>query len=177
MTVPLNAYTDYIKDHKDDPYQGWKEKYIKQEEELCDRILDQLKIGGTEEYNKKITLYPLGTIPSPVRIPAWMFRKYPDNPQFELDDIEKVAMAHVIHFTNCDNPTGYIECSGNIENWCKCSVEDAHNALKRLEKRNLITSHVLSPEYCMGHKRNLGYFVNIRYVHTILSLYKMDIWT
>ena len=166
----------YIQDHPE-VNDGWKREYIEKEEDLQADILRQLKLGGTPEYNAKIALLPLGKIQSPVRIPCWMFRKFPYNKDFELDDIEKVAMAHVIHFTNIDNPTGYIECSGNIENWCKCSVEQAHNALRRLERKNMIKSHVLEPQYCSGHKRNLGYFVNIGYVHTILSLYKMDIWT
>lgn len=175
--MPQGIYEELRHQPVDDVKKKWMESYIAEEEARQAEIIRQLKVGGSEEYNNKISLFPLGLIPSPVRIPAWMFRKYPHNPDFELDDIEKVAMAHVIHFTNCANPTGYIECSGNIENWCKCSVEEAHNALKRLVKKNLITQHVLDPQYCDGHKRNLGYFVNIDYVHTILNLYKMDIWT
>lgn len=175
--MPTGLYNKMRQESRTETKMEWEKKYIEEETERQKALLEQLKIGGTEEFNKRIHLFPLGLIPSPVRIPAWMFRKYPHNPDFELDDIEKVAMAHVIHFTNCDNPTGYIECSGNIENWCKCSVEEAHNALKRLVRKNLIKSHVLDPEYCYGHKRNLGYFVNVPYVHTILNLYKMDIWT
>ena len=174
--MPLNAYAN-LDNFESDPDKAWMKKYIKEEEDLEQEILRQLKVGGSEEYNNSITLFPLGKLQSPVRIPSWMFRKFPNNPDFELDDIEKVAMAHVIHFTNCDSPTGYIECSGNIENWCKCSVEEAHNALKRLVRKKLITQHILDPQFCKGHKRNFGYFVNIGYVHTILSLYKMDIWT
>lgn len=175
--MPLNAYEDFIRQEKEsDINKDWMQPYIDEETERNNKILEELKVGGSEDFNSTVCLFPIGMIPSPVRIPAWMFRKFPHNPDFELDDIEKVAMAHVIHFTNCDNPTGYIECSGHIENWCKCSVEDAHAALKRLEKRNLIKSHVLSPDMCRGHKRNLGYFVNIGYVHTILNLYKTDIW-
>lgn len=174
----MNKFQEYINNNPQDENDiKWMQEYIDKETELQNDILRQLKYGGSPEYNAKISLFPLGKIQSPVRIPSWMFRKFPYNKTFELDDIEKVAMAHVIHFTNCDNPTGYIECSGHIENWCKCSVEEAHNALKRLVKKNLITEHVLTPEQCQGHKRNLGYFVNIGYVHTVLSLYKMDIWT
>lgn len=176
--MPVGVYKQYIAEEakKDQSDRQWMQKYIEKENERSEKILEQLKIGGSEEYNKKISLFPIGMLQSPVRIPTWMFRKFPDNPDFELDDIEKVAMAHVIHFTNCDNPTGYIECSGHIENWCKCSVEEAHNALKRLVKKNMITQHILAPEHCYNHKRNYGYFVNIGYVHTILNLYKTDIW-
>lgn len=152
-------------------------KYHKAEDDLRADILRQLKVGGSPEYDEKITLFPIGLIQSPVRIPAWMFRKYPNHKQLELDDIEKVAMAHVIHFTNPSNPTGYIECSGNIENWCKCSVEEAHNALMSLTNKNLITQYRLSPEMCFSHKRNFGYSVNVEYLHSLLNLYKMDIWS
>lgn len=175
--MPLGAYEEYNRTHDDTEFRnGWMKEYIDRETELNNNILEQLKEGGSEDFNNTVCLFPIGKIPSPVRVPTWMFRKFPYNKEFELDDIEKVAMAHVIHFTNCDNPTGYIECSGHIENWCKCSVEEAHAALQRLVKKKLITSHVLEPEMCRGHKRNLGYFVNIGYVHTILSLYKTDIW-
>lgn len=176
-SMPLNAYINFNKEHPEDKNDVFVQKYIEKEEKLQQKILEELKVGGSEDYNENISLFPLGKIPSPVRIPAWMFRKYPETPNLELDDIEKVAMAHVIHFTNCDNYTGYIECSGHIENWCKCSVAAAHNALKKLEKKGFITSHVLDPDDCRGHKRNLGYFVNIAYLHKLLSLYKMDIWT
>lgn len=154
------------------------EKYLQEEEQLEQEILRQLRFGGTPEYEKSMqTLVPLGKIPSPIRIPSWMFRKYPHHKQLELSDIEKVALAHVIHFTQADNPTGYIECSGDIENFCKCSVKEAHDALKGLVKNNLITEHVLDPKYCLGHKRNLGYYANVPYLHSILSLYKMEVWS
>lgn len=154
-----------------------KQQYLEKEYRLQSNIIAQLKIGGSEEYNKNLTLFPLGKIPSPVRVPAWMFRKYKDHRFLELDDIEKVAMAHVIHFTHAGNPCGYIECSGDIENWCKCSVEEAHDALKRLVKKGLITSHKLAPDLCYNHKRNMGYCVNVPFLHEVLSLYAMDIWT
>ena len=155
-----------------------KEDFIKLENQLRDNIIKQLKVGGNPEYDKVISnLFPIGKIPSPVKMPAWMFRKYPHHKQLELSDIEKVAMAHVIHFSLPGNLTGYIECSGNIENWCKCTVEEAHEALRRLTKDNLITCHTLEPELCYNHKRNYGYFVNFAYLHELLSLYNMDIWT
>ena len=154
------------------------EKYLQEEEDLENEILRQLRFGGTPEYEEALkSLIPLGKVPSPVRIPIWMFRKYPNHKQLELSDIEKVALAHVIHFTKADNPTGYIECSGDIENYCKCSVKDAHEALKHLVKLGFITEHTLEPRYCFGHKRNLGYYANIPYLHSLLVLYKMEVWS
>ena len=176
--MPVGVYRQFIDDEskKDQSDRAWMQKYIDEETERNNKILEDLKVGGSEEYCNKISLFPIGKLQSPVRIPTWMFRKFPNNPDFELNDIEKVAMAHVIHFTNCDNPTGYIECSGNIENWCKCTVKEAHDALISLVNKNMITKHILAPEFCMNHTRNFGYFVNIGYVHTILNLYKTDIW-
>ena len=176
--MPLNAYLNYARQEREKnlPISEAKKKRLKKEQDINDEIIRQLKVGGSESYCDMIKLFPIGLIPAPIRFPAWMFRKFPDNPEFELDDIEKVAMAHIIHFTNCDNPTGYIECAGEIENWCKCSVEEAHDALTRLCKKNLVEAHVLDPQYCWNHKRNLGYMVNIPYVHEILSSYGTDIW-
>lgn len=155
---------------------SWTLPYIEEEKKLRADLLEQLKVGGSEDYCNTIQLFPLELMHSPVLMPSWVFRKFPKHPDFNLDDIEKVAMAHVIHFTVPDNPTGYIECSGHIENWCKCTVAEAHSALQRLEKRKLIISQVLSPEMCRGHKRNLGYFVNVGYVNAILKCYMMNMW-
>ena len=176
--MPRDAIFNFCRDRKqEDAENEFIQGYVKKEEELEQRILDDLKVGGNEDYNSHICLFPLGDIPSPVRIPSWMFRKYPETPNLELDDIEKVALAHVIYFTNRDNDTGYIECSGHVENWCKCTVAEAHKAFKKLEKKGFIHHQVLKPEDCRGHKRNYGYLVSIPYLHTLLSLYKMDIWT
>ena len=150
--------------------------FIAEEDALEAEIVRQLKVGGSEEYNNSISLFPIGKIQSPVRIPSWMFRKFKHHPVLELDDIERVALAHVIHFTSPATPYGYIECSGDIENWCKCSVEDAHNALQRLVSKNLIECTTVPDEICKGHKRNFGYYVNVQFLHGILVLYKTDIW-
>ena len=156
--------------------------YIKmcrdKEDELNKKIVDDLMVGASDEYKESYHLFPLGLFQSPVRIPAWMFRTFPNaHKNFNLNDIEKVAMAHVIHFTNAENPTGYLQCSGNIENWTKCSVAEADAALDSLEEKKLVVSRELPPQYCHGHKRNKGYYVNLYYVHTVLRCYKMDIWS
>jgi len=146
------------------------------EDALNDTILADIMDGAGEVFKAKYVMLPVGMVPEPVRIPLWMFRKFPDDPDFELDDIERVAMAHVIHFQEFRVPTGYMECSGDIENCCKCSVAEAHDALQRLVKKGLITQHTLTETDCMGHKRNLGYFVNLPYVRNILLKYKTDMY-
>lgn len=176
MILAINEQV-YNCDINSEAYGELLSTYLTKENLLEENIMNQLMFGGTEEYNNRVALLDLGKMKSPVRIPCWMFRKYPDNPDFELDDIEKVAMAHVIHFTNAYCVTGYLECSGHIENWCKCTVHEAHKALKRLVKKKLIIQHIIPDDLCYGHKRNLGYTVNIEYVHKVLTLYKLDIWS
>lgn len=151
--------------------------YLISEDNLNAKILEEILDGASDDFKKKFVLLPIGMIPAPIRIPMWMFRKFPNDPDFELDDIERVAMAHVIHFTLQGLSSGYIECSGDIENVCKCSVSDAHNALMRLVDRGLITQHTVTPEQCMGHKRNFGYFVNMPYVRSVLLKYKIDLYS
>jgi hypothetical protein len=110
-------------------------------------------------------------------IPLWMMREYPEHPNFNLTDKEKMALAIVIHFsTKGHNNTGYMECSGNIENALRIHVSEAKELLQRLKDKNLITCHVIPPEYCYGHQRNLGWDVNAEYVHEVLKEYKSDIW-
>ena len=152
------------------------DKYANKEKIRQDKILKQILEGAGEEFLKQFVMFPIGKLASPVRIPCWMFRKFPDDPDFELDDIEKVALAHVIHFTTSTNPWGYLECSGDIENWCKCSKEEAQSALKRLIDKNMIFCHVAPEDKCLGHCRNKSYTINIDYLHTILTTYGTDIW-
>lgn len=147
--------------------------FLIREDNLNKQILADILDGASEEFKHSFVLLPIGVVPAPIRIPMWMFRKFPDDPDFELDDIERVAMAHVIHFTLQGLDSGYIECSGDIENVCKCTTSDAHNALMRLVDKGLITQHIVTPEQCMGHKRNFGYFVNMPYVRSVLLKYKV----
>ena len=152
------------------------DKYTNKENRREQKLFADILDGSTEEFRKKFLLFPIGKIPSPVRIPCWMFRSFPDDPEFELTDIQKVALAHVIHFTRADNPCGYLECSGNIENWCRVSTDVAHKTLQELVSKNMIFEKDAPEDLCMGHKRNKSYVLNVDYLHTILSTYNTDIW-
>ena len=63
-----------------------------------------------------------------------------------------------------------------ISKAAECTVEEAHNALNRLLKKNLIEMRTVPTEICKGHKRNFAYYVNVSYLHSILMLYSTDIW-
>lgn len=152
-------------------------RYLEEQRQRDEELLAQLKVGGSEEYNRTIKLFPIQKFPSPVRVPSWMFRKYPKHKVLELNDLEKVALAHVIHFTGTSSLYGYIECSGDIESYCRCSVEEAHNTLNSLVKKNLIEVTTVPPEVCKGHKRNFAYYANIQYLHSLLILYGVDVWS
>lgn len=151
-------------------------KYRSKEKTRQTKLQKDILQGASEEFINNYVLFPIGKIPSPVRIPCWMFRKFPDDPDFELNDIEKVALAHVIHFTTSTNPWGYLECSGDIENWCKCTTKQAHEALQSLVDKQMIFCNVAPREKCLGHSRNKCYTLNIDYLHTILMTYETDIW-
>lgn len=152
------------------------EKYTSKERKRTEKVYSDIMEGASEEFKKKFILFPMGKIPSPVRIPCWMLRTFPDDPDFELSDLEKVALAHVIHFTRADNPYGYLECSGDIENWYKCTKEIAHKTLQDLVSKNMIFKKEAPEELTMGHKRKNSYVANIDYLHTILTTYNTDIW-
>ena len=149
---------------------------LKDEQDKMEEIIRQLCVGGTPEYEEKIAVFMHSKLPSPVRIPMWMFRKFKHHAYMELDDIERVALAHVIHFTDPSYPYGYMECSGNIEKCCSCTVEEAHNALARLVNKNLIECRIVPDEICYGHKRNFSYIANIPFMHQILAQYGTDVW-
>lgn len=151
-------------------------KYLNKEKKRIAKVYNDIMDGASEEFKKKFVLFPIGKIQSPVRIPCWMLRSFPDDPDFELTDLEKVALAHVIHFTTADNPYGYLECSGDIENWCKCSKEQAHSVLELLMRKNMIFKKEAPDALTMGHSRKNSYVANIDYLHTILTTYDTDIW-
>lgn len=151
-------------------------KYKSKADKLDQKISEEILQGATDEFRKNYVPFPINKIPSPVRIPCWMFKEFKYDPDFQLSDIEKVTLAHVIHFTRPDNPTGYMECSGDIENWCKVSPSVVHETLMNLVKKNLIFEKEAPEEMRMGHTRKSCYTVNVDYMHTILSTYNTDIW-
>ena len=169
---------DYVlnKNTISDDKQKVIQKYIVKEKRRKEKLLESLLEGASEQFKESFVLFPIGRIPCPVRLPAWMFRKFPDDPEFELDDEEKVALAHVIHFTNPSHPWGYLACSGGIENWLKCTPKHAYEILSRLVDKNMIFRLTAPDTQTMGHKRNDSYIINVDYLHTVLICYETDIW-
>jgi hypothetical protein len=91
--------------------------------------------------------------------------------EFHFDRIQMVALTHVIYFTLTGHDTGYIEKSGHIETWCRCTVEDAHKALTTLCSNGLIYFKFL-PDMLVGEAaRNLGWFADVPYIQKVLSNY------
>lgn len=179
--MPISAYIDYIdetKDPRDPETLASIKEHLKKEQLLNEKILADLQKNGSDEYTETYTLFPLGLIQCPVRIPMWMFRKYPkEHDDFNLTDIEKVALSCVIHFTDPHILTGYLACSGNIENICKVSVAEADATLDKLVHKGMIIGRPVKPEFCKGHSRNMGYVINAPYLHSVLNCYAMDIWS
>lgn len=152
------------------------DKYLSKELRRKEKFNTALMEGASDEFKRRFVLFPIGKIPAPVRIPSWMFRHFPDDPDFELPDDEKVALAHVIHFTNPSQPWGYLECSGDIENWLRITPKEAHEILDRLIKKNMIFRRKAPESATLGHERDDCYLINIDYLHTVLMCYDTDIW-
>ena len=113
---------------RDMDYADMKAAMIEKERKRTDDLKRLCDEGSNPEYNHKTFFLPMKMFQSPVRVPAWMFRKY-DIEILNLNDIEKVALAHVIYFTNAHNETGYMAMSCNIENWCRCTPDEADSRL------------------------------------------------
>lgn len=147
------------------------EKEVRQE--LRDELAEKWFFGNSDKAkNFEPYMSHFGEMPSPVRIPSWLFAANTfQELDFRFNLIEIVAMAHVLHFTTPYCDTGYIECSGHIERWCRCTAEQAHATLMKLCQRKLITFKFLPDEAVFGLNRNLGWRANIDYIQSVLDLY------
>ncbi len=166
-----------LKAKKFEEFKYTQEEYMESEDQVNDRIRELMAVGMDPSNSWRPYLLPLGKLPSPVRIPCWMFRKYPISILNIEGDAKKVALAHAIHFTNPQCHTGYMPLSGNVENWCKISCDEVDEIFNELERDGLVSGRVLDPEDCYNHKRNKGYTANIELLHQLLSLFKMDVWS
>lgn len=107
-----------------------------------------------------------------VRVPHWMYATETfEEQEFHMTTIEKIALAHALHFTLSHAQYGYLECSGHVEMWCRCSVRDAHNAFLTLQKRNLVDIIYVRPGDCHSFARNWGWIANVPKIHNTLQNY------
>lgn len=147
--------------------------------ELKDELAEKWFFGNSDKgKNFEPYMTYFGEIHSPVTVPSWLFAANTfAEEDFHFDNIEIVAMAHVLHFTTPYCSTGYIECSGHIERWCRCTAEHAHRTLMNLCKKNLISFKFLPDEVVFGLNRNLGWRANIDYIESVLRPYgrKVDV--
>lgn len=130
----------------------------------------------TESFKESSEVFGKYPMASPVQIPSWMFACNTFNEDFmHLNDVEKVALAHALHYTKPMYP-GYKECSGHVERWCRCSVEEAHKAFVSLYHKGLLLPGVLlAPENCHGLIRNMAWKANFIRIREVLALYGRDI--
>ena len=142
-----------------------------------DEIVNQLLVGGGDEYKIRLLSMPFDMILAPIHVPMWMFRKFEKNPELNLNDIEKMCLSAAIHFTRASTHTGYMECSGLVEKYCMCDVEDVNAAMNHLLENGLLFCKELTPDQCYGHKRNRGFIANIPKLRDILSNYNLSVWT
>lgn len=125
-------------------------------------------------FTQSFGLFPLR---SPVMIPTWMFACNTFNEPFmHLTDIEKVALAHAIHYTTGPYDNGYLEYSGHVERWCRCGVNEVHEAFIMLYRKGLLLQPIyLEPSKCRGLSRNMGWKANIVKLQRILANYGRDV--
>lgn len=144
-------------------------------ENLINDLAETYLWGDSKPELKKHVSFPAnntGKLGSPVRVPTWIWAA-PSFAEviFHFDRIQAVAMAHVLHFTLNGYPTGYIEKSGHIETWCRCTVEEAHNSLMDLYNKGLVFYKFLPPELVDGAARNMGWYANVHYIQHYLDNY------
>lgn len=106
--------------------------------------LAEMWLWNDLERRKDYSFYELLPIVPPVQVPPWILSldKSPDENIRSLTHIDKIALCIILQFTQ-SHSTGYIECSGNIEKACNCTVNEAHHAIARLFAFGLL----LEPEF------------------------------
>jgi len=127
-------------------------------------------------FHANVEYYP--KLISPINIPSWIFAADTFNePNFHgLSDVEKVALAHAIWFTLHKYSTGYIECSGHVEQWCRCNPSDVHQAFQSLYHRQLLMEPLYScPDLSRPLTRNWGWMADVIYIQQVLSNYRREI--
>ena len=173
---------DYDPEEEPERYAKDVQKWENDIRESLISALAEMWLFNDEEKRKKFEFYTrnwgkdFGA--SPVKIPSWMFAAntfLEENFHFE-NNTEIVALAHAIHFTSPHCATGYLECSGHIERWCRCTTEEAHEALAELFQRGLLLEPVIirrdTPNNPVnGVSRNLGWKANIPYIESVLKNY------
>ena len=106
--------------------------------------LSEMWLWNDEDKREKFSFYETLPIVPEVPVPMWIFsldNTYDDKLN-SLSNVEKVALCYIMEFTK-SHTTGYIECSGNIEKACMCTVNEAHDAIISL----WIKGFLLDPEF------------------------------
>ena len=167
----LNEY-QCTEDEYNDAIQQWEQKFRDElQEDLAEKWCwedDRVSL-----FRPNVQYYPM--LKSPVTIPSWMFATDTFNEQnfHALTDIEKCALAHAIWFTMNGYRTGYIESSGHVEQWCRCSISEVHRAFQSLYWRKLVNE----PLYACSSTskpltRNWGWVADVVFIQQVLSNYR-----
>lgn len=180
ITNQMEYYVDRNKVPSAQNYDNVIQQYEKDWREALKKDLAESwmwKNYDTTPFDENI--YCMGKLESRlVRIPHWMNAtdKFHEA-YFHLSTIEKVALAHAIHFTLDCSDYGYIECSGRVEMWCRCSVREAHRAFQLLYRKNLVDYVRVKPAACHNLTRNWGWRANILFIQNTLNNYgrKLDV--
>lgn len=124
--------------------------------------------------DKQIMTYPL-LYPS-LKLPTWLMASNTFNePNFHMDDIEKVCLAHAIKYTLPPYMQGYYENEGHVERWCRCDSKDVHKAFISLYEKNLVHDLRGTPTNEDTRIRRWMWVANVPYISMILANYGRSI--
>lgn len=127
--------------------------------------------------NFKEPIYCSGKLPSSVKIPGWMMAADTFlEPEFHMTTVQKVALAHAIHFTIFNRqPHGYVEASGQVEMMCRVGTREVHQAFMDLYCNNMVDVAYVPAKTRLGLTRSAGWIANIPKILTVLKNYGRDI--
>ena len=114
--------------------------------------LSEMWLWNDEKRRKDYAFYERLPFIPPVQIPTWVLNieKFKTEKPINLTYIEKVALCYILQFTHTHS-TGYIECAGDIEKSCMCTVNEAHDAIIKLYKMGFLLDPEFPPMALIGN--------------------------
>jgi len=116
--------------------------------------------------------YIAGKLGHAANIPTWLFAADTfQEPEFHMNTVQKIALAHAIHHTLGKQPYGYIEAAGEVERMCRVGVREVHEAFIWLQGADLVDVVYVPANRRWSRTRSCGWFANIPKIITVLENY------
>ena len=174
----LVSYLD--RDQLDDPceYDALVRNWEKDWRAALTRDLGEMWFWNNDRVDQFVDyVHVAGLLPSPVKIPFWMMAADTFlEPEFHMTSVQKVALAHAIHFTIFNKqPHGYVEASGMVEFVCRVGTREVHQAFIDLYCNDMVDVAYVPARDRHGLTRSAGWIANIPKILTVLKNYGRDI--